>query len=52
MKVYNAKSDKPMTDQLHKLINEMRLEKNFNAKDYVEKTLKYYDKYKEIYGGK
>lgn len=45
MKVYNAKSDKPMTDQLHKLINEMRLEKNFNAKDYVEKKAKIINEY-------
>lgn len=45
MKVYNAKSDKPMTDQLHKLINDMRLEKNFNAKDYVEKKAKIINEY-------
>ena len=45
MKVYNAKSDKPMTDQLNKLINDMRLEKNFNAKDYVEKKAKIINEY-------
>ena len=45
MKVYNAKSDKPMTDQLHKLINDMRLEKNFNTKDYVEKKAKIINEY-------
>lgn len=45
MKVYNAKSDKPMTDQLHKLINDLRLEKNFNAKDYVEKKAKIINEY-------
>lgn len=45
MKVYNAKSDKPMTDQLHKLINNMRLKKNFNAKDYVGKKAKIINEY-------
>lgn len=45
MKVYNAKSDKPMTNQLHELIDKMRLEKNFNAKDYVEKKAKIINEY-------
>lgn len=45
MKVYNAKSDKPMTDQLHKLIDDLRLEKSFNAKDYVEKKAKIINEY-------
>ncbi len=45
MKVYNAKSDKPMTNQLHELIDKMRLDKNFNAKDYVEKKAKIINEY-------
>ena len=45
MKVYNAKSDKPMTNQLHELIDEMRLEKNFNAKEYVDKKAKIINEY-------
>lgn len=45
MKVYNANSDKPMTNQLHELIDKMRLEKNFNAKDYVEKKAKIINEY-------
>ena len=45
MKVYNAKNDKPMTNQLHELIDKMRLDKNFNAKDYVEKKAKIINEY-------
>ena len=45
MKVYNAKSDKPMTEQLHEVVDKIRLEKNFNAKDYVEKKAKVINEY-------
>lgn len=45
MKVYNAKSDKPMTGQLHEVVDKIRLEKNFNAKDYVEKKAKVINEY-------
>ena len=37
MKVYNEKSDKPISNLLLNVIEEMRNKKNFNAKDYVEK---------------
>jgi len=45
MKVYNSKSDKPMTNQLHEIIDKMRLDKNFNAKDYVEKKARVINEY-------
>lgn len=35
MKVYNEKSDKPISSELLKVIDKIRNEKNFNAKDYV-----------------
>lgn len=37
MKVYNEKIDKPMSKNLLKIIDDIRLNKNFDAKDYVEK---------------
>lgn len=37
MKVYNEKIDKPMSKSLLKIIDDIRLNKNFDAKDYVEK---------------
>lgn len=37
MKVYNEKSDKPISNLLLNVIEEMRNKKSFNAKDYVEK---------------
>lgn len=37
MKVYNKKIDKPMSKNLLKIIDDIRLNKNFDAKDYVEK---------------
>ncbi|MBR5370303.1 MAG: NAD(+) synthase [Bacilli bacterium] len=45
MKVYNAKSDKPMTNKLHEVIDKIRLEKNFNAKKYVEEKAKVINEY-------
>ncbi len=45
MKVYNAKSDKPMTKELHKLIEEMRLKKNFIAEDYVKQKANIINEY-------
>lgn len=35
MKVYNEKSDKPISELLLKIIDDRRKEKRFNAKDYV-----------------
>lgn len=37
MKVYNEINDKPMSKSLLKIIDDIRLNKNFDAKDYVEK---------------
>ena len=45
MKVYNNKSDKPMTEQLHKAIDDMREEKKFNAKEYVDRKAKVINDY-------
>lgn len=45
MKVYNEKSDKPISDSLLSIISEIRNEKNFNAKDYVEKKAKLLNDY-------
>lgn len=45
MKVYNEKSDKPISSLLLKAIDEMRTEKNFNAKDYVIKKAKLLNSY-------
>lgn len=45
MKVYNEKIDKPMSKNLLKIIDDMRLNKNFDAKDYVEKKADLLDSY-------
>lgn len=45
MKVYNEKSDKPISDSLLSIISEIRNEKNFDAKDYVEKKAKLLNDY-------
>lgn len=45
MKVYNEKSDKPISSLLLKVIDKMRNEKNFNAKDYVIKKAKLLNSY-------
>lgn len=45
MKVYNEKSDKPISSLLLKTIDEMRTEKNFNVKDYVIKKAKLLNSY-------
>lgn len=45
MKVYNEKSDKPISSLLLKTIDEMRNEKNFNAEDYVNKKAKLLNSY-------
>lgn len=37
MKVYNEKSDKPISNLLLNIIEEMRNKKSFSAKNYVEK---------------
>lgn len=45
MKVYNQKSNKPFSNSLLKIINEMRNEKNFNAEDYVIKKAELLNSY-------
>lgn len=45
MKVYNEKIDKPMSKSLLKIIDDIRLNKNFDAKDYVEKKADFLNVY-------
>jgi NAD+ synthase (glutamine-hydrolysing) len=45
MKVYNEKIDKPMTNQIKKLISDLRDKKQFNAKEYVEKKAELLNEY-------
>ena len=46
MKVYNQKSDKPMTELLQKVIDDIRRQKGFNAQEYVEKKAQLKKKHK------
>ena len=36
MKVYNKQSSKPICDEIKNLVENLRKEKNFVAKDYIE----------------
>jgi len=45
MKVYNEKSDKPISNGIVNLIENLRQEKKFNAKDYVERKAKLLNDY-------
>lgn len=45
MKVYNKKSDKPISSSLLKAIEKIRNEKKFNAEDYVIKKAKLLNQY-------
>lgn len=45
MKVYNEKSDKPISNLLLNVIEEMRNKKSFNAKNYVEKKAELLNNY-------
>ena len=37
MKVYNEKSEKPMSQQLMNIVNDLRNKRQFNAKEYIER---------------
>ena len=45
MKVYNNISDKPMTETLHKVLDDIRKKRNFNASDYVFKKASVINEY-------
>ncbi len=45
MKVYNEKSDKPISTSLLNIIDEIRNKKNFDPKDYVEQKTKLLNSY-------
>ncbi len=50
MKVYNEQSDKLMSEQLMKILGNIRKNRNFNAKEYIEQKSNLLNKYMNQYG--
>lgn len=50
MKVYNEQSDKLITEQLMKVLSNIRKNRNFNAKEYIEQKSNLLNKYMDKYG--
>ena len=50
MKVYNEQSDKLISEQLMKVLSNIRKNRNFNAKEYIEQKSNLLNKYMNKYG--
>lgn len=50
MKVYNEQSDKSISKQLKSILDKIRKERNFNAKEYIEQKSNLLNKYMNKYG--
>lgn len=50
MKVYNEQSDRNLNEELKEILKKIREERNFNAKDYIEKKSNLLNEYMSKYG--
>ena len=50
MKVYNEQSDKSLNEQLINALKDIRANRNFNAKEYIEQKSNLLNQYMNKYG--